>query len=43
VLFAFSGNPNLFSGHARRQQTDKDKEIEELKKQIEELQKAKTK
>jgi archaellum component FlaC len=37
--FSVSDNPNLFSGHARRQQTDKDKEIEELKKQIEELKK----
>ena len=37
--FAVSDNPNLFSGHARRQQTNKDKEIEELKKQIEELKK----
>tara|TARA_B100000029_G_scaffold299388_1_gene292303 strand:+ start:351 stop:1862 length:1512 start_codon:yes stop_codon:yes gene_type:complete len=37
--FSVSDNPNLFSGHAKRQQTNKDKEIEELKKQIEELKK----
>ena len=37
--FTVSDNPNLFSGHAKRQQTSKDKEIAELKKQIEELKK----
>ena len=37
--FTVSDNPNLFSGHARRQQTSKDKEIAELKKQIEKLRK----
>ncbi len=37
--FTVSDNPNLFSGHAKRQQRSKDKEIEELKKQIEKLKK----
>ena len=37
--FTVSDNPNLFSGHAKRLQQSKDKEIEELKKEIQELRK----
>ncbi len=37
--FTVSDNPNLFSGHAKRLQQSKDKEIEELKKEIQGLRK----
>ena len=37
--FAVSDNLTLFSGHAKRQQISKDKQIAELKKQIEKLRK----
>ena len=37
--FTVSDNPNLFRGHAKRQQANRDRKIAELKKQIGKLRK----